>query len=185
MTPLRGQIVLDACLLASARAADVFLRLAQEGAHEVLWSAQILEETRRTQSKKFGWEPRIMDSYHARLAEVFPYAVVSRHEKWIAQCTNDEGDRHVVACAIEARASYIITFNERHFKDADLARWNLRAMRPNDYLLMLYLKDESLFVDQFTRAAIKKGKTAREVASGLLRDCKSFAELMLRELPEE
>jgi len=78
MTPLRGQIVLDACLLANARAADIFLRLAQEGTHEVLWSSQILEETERTQRVKFKWKPRLVDSYHARLAEVFPYAVISR-----------------------------------------------------------------------------------------------------------
>jgi len=112
-------------------------------------------------------------------------AIVSNFERWIEQCTNDEGDRHVLACAIEAGARYIVTFNTDDFQDADLARWNIRAMKPNDYLLMLYLKDEASFKDRFTRAAIKKGKTAREVASGLLRDCKTFAELMLRELPEE
>jgi len=114
----------------------------------VLWSPQILEETRRTQSKKFGWEPRVMDSYHRRLGEAFPNAIVSGYEKWIEQCTNDEGDRHVLACAIEARARYIVTFNERHFKEADLARWNVRALTPNDYLLMKYLEDEELFTQQ-------------------------------------
>jgi len=176
---------MDACLLANARAADAFLRLAREGAYSLYWSRKILEETRRTQSHKFGWGARVTDSYHAKLEEKFPMAIVSNFERWIEQCTNDEGDRHVLACAIEAGARYIVTFNTDDFKDADLARWNIRAMKPNDYLLMLYLKDEALFVEQFTRAAVKKEKTAREVASGLLRDCKTFAELMLRELPEE
>jgi len=184
MTPLRGQIVLDACLLANARTADVLLRLAQAGAHEVLWSPQILEETRRTQSKKFGWEPRVVDSYHRRLGEAFPHAVICGHEKWIEQCTNDEGDRHVLACAIEARAQYIVTFNERHFKEVDLARWNIRALTPNDYLLMKYLEDEELFTQQLVSVAEGKGVLLHSILEGLLRDCRSFAELMLKELPE-
>jgi len=177
--------VVDACALANARSADALLRLSREGACTLYWSQKILEETRRTQSKKFKWGARVTDSYHAKLAEKFPTAVVFGFEHWIEQCTNDEGDRHVLACAVEARVRYIVTFNVRHFKDADLTRWNIRALSPNDYLLMLYLRDETLFEKQFIQAALKKKKTAREFASGLLRDCKSFAELMLRELPEE
>jgi len=151
----------------------------------VLWSSQILEETRRTQSKKFGWEPRIVDSYHRRLGEAFPNAVISGYERWIEQCTNDEGDRHVLACAIEARARYIVTFNERHFKDADLAKWGVRAMTPNDYLLMKYLENEALFNQQLVSVAEGKGVSLRSMLEGLLRDCRSFAELILKELPKE
>jgi len=177
--------VVDACALANARVADALLRLAVEGMHELYWSRKILEETERTQREKFKWKPRIVDSYHGRLAEVFPHAVISGFEHWIEQCTNDEGDRHVLACAIEGRVRYIVTFNERHFKAADLVRWNVCAMKPNDYLLMRYLKDEENFKQQLARAADKKGVALRSMLEGLLRDCRSFAELMLKELPTE
>jgi len=126
-----------------------------------------------------------VDSYHRRLAEVFPHSVISGHEKWIEHCTNDEGDRHVLACAIEAGARYIITFNTDDFKDADLARWNVRALKPNDYLLMKYLKDEDAFMHQLLRVADKKEVRPQAMLQRLLRDCRSFAERILRELPEK
>jgi len=178
-------IVVDACALANAPVADFLLRLVAVGAHKVYWSKQILEETERTQREKLKWEPRIVNSYHRRLAEVFPDAVVSGHEKWIGQCTNDEGDRHVLACAIEAGARYIVTFNTDDFEDADLARWNVRALKPSNYLLMKYLKDEAAFMRQFLRVADKKEVRPQALLQRLLRDCRSFAERMLRDLPEE
>jgi len=177
--------VVDACTLANARVADALLRFACEGMHEVCWSREILLETERTQREKLKWESRVVDSYHRRLAEVFPAAVISGHEKWISQCTNDEGDRHVLACAIEAKARHIVTFNTDDFKDADLARWNVRALKPNDYLLMKYLQDEDTFMRQLLRAADRKRVRPQAFLEGLLRDCRSFAELMLKELPEE
>jgi len=178
------RVVVDACALANSRVADALLRLAVEGMHQLYWSREILEETERTQREKLKWEPRIVDSYHARLAEVFPNAIVRGFEHWIKQCTNDEGDRHVLACAIETKARYIVTFNTDDFKDADLARWGVRALKPNDYLLMRYLKDEDTFMRQFLRVADKKGVRPQAILEGLLRDCKSFAKRMLRELPE-
>jgi len=176
--------VVDACALANARVADVLLRLAQEGAHKVLWSSQILEETERTQREKLKWRPSIVESYHKRLAEVFPDAVISGHEKWIDQCTNDEGDRHVLACAIEAGARYIVTFNERHFKDADLAHWNVCALTPNDYLWMRFWQDKERLKEQLSTVADKKEILLRAMLEGLLRDCPSFAKRMLSELPK-
>jgi len=148
--------VVDACTLANARVADTLLRFAIKGMHEVYWSREILDETERPQREKLKWELRIVDSYHRRLAEVSPHSVISGHEKWIEKCTNDEGDRHVLVCAIEAKARYIVTFNTDDFKDADLARWDVRALKPNDYFLMRYLKDEDTFMGQLLRVADKK-----------------------------
>jgi len=182
--PFESKVVIDACALVNARVADVLLRLACEGMHEVFWSREILEETKRTQRDKLNWPPHILESYHVRLAEVFPHAVISGHEHWLEQCTNDAADRHVLACAIEARAGYIVTFNTDDFKEADLSRWGVRAMKPNDYLLMRYLRDEAGFIHQLLRVADRKQVRPQVLLEGLLRDCRSFAELMLRELAE-
>jgi len=184
METFEDNVVIDTCALVNARIADALLRLAQEGAHKVFWTQRIQQPTARVQLKN-GWAPRIVDSFHARLTEVFPDALISGHEKWIEQCTNDEGDRHVLACAIEAKARYIVTFNTDDFKDADLARWNIRALKPNDYLVMLYERDTELLKECLVRAARKKRVPPRRLLEGLLRDCRSFAERLLSELSEK
>jgi len=90
-----------------------------------------------------------------------------------------------LACAIEAGARYIVTFNTDDFKDADLARWNIRAIKPEDYLLALYETDAELMKKRLVRVARKKRVPTRTMLEGLLRDCPEFAKRMLRELPEE
>jgi len=72
-----------------------------------------------------------------------------------------------------------VTFNERHFKDADLARWNIRALNPEDYLIALYESDAELMRKRLVRVARKKRVPTRMMLEGLLRDCPKFAERML------
>lgn len=47
----------------------------------------------------------------------------------------DPGDRHVLAAAVKARAQVIVTNNVKHFPPAALARWNVEAKRPDDFVL--------------------------------------------------
>jgi len=177
-----NRIVIDTCVLANACVADILLRFARLGAHKVFWSKRILDSTARTQRVRFRWEPRIVASYHARLVEVFPDSIVSNYERWIEQCTNDEGDRHVLACAIEAKAGYIITFNTDDFAEPDLAPWNVCALKPEDYLLGLYEADPKRFWLRLHKMARDKKVTEEQILRKLLRDCKPFASRLLSEL---
>jgi len=182
MDTYEERAVIDTCVLPDARVADVLLRLARKGAHKVFWSQRILNSTYRVQRERLGWEQGVTDSYHSQLAKVFPDAVISGHERWIEQCTNEVNDRHVLACAIEARAKYIVTYNTDDFVDADLAPWNIRALKPSDYLLMLYLKDEPLFWTRLGNIAVEKQTTTQAILNGLLRDCRKFVSHLLAHL---
>jgi len=50
----------------------------------------------------------------------------------------DSNDRHVLAAAIEARATIIPTWNVKHFPSAELAKYNIAASDPDTFLTMLY-----------------------------------------------
>jgi len=158
---------------------DILLKIAEIARLFLpLWSDQILAETRRTHMVKLGWPQRRVETFRPALEAYFPDSFVR-----IEQCTNDEGDRHVLACAIEGRAQHIITFNTRHFKGADLARWHIEAVRPEDYLLQLYALDRFAVWRELT--AIRREKhlsSEADVLHGLMRDCPKFASRLLSEL---
>jgi len=175
--------VIDANVLANSQVVDILLRIAEVVRLFLpLWSDQILEETRRTHVVKLGWLQRRVKSFRPALEKCFPYSFVSGYERWIAQCTNDEGDRHVLACAIQGRAQHIITFNTRHFKHKDLARWDIEAVKPEDYLLSLHERDSVAVREQIYVASVEREISEADVLHGLMRDCPKFAGRLLSEL---
>jgi hypothetical protein len=52
--------------------------------------------------------------------------------------TNDPGDRHVLAAAVFAGASLIVTFNLKDFSEKALAPWQIEAQHPDTFLCTLY-----------------------------------------------
>ncbi|KXU36818.1 hypothetical protein AXK11_03205 [Cephaloticoccus primus] len=144
-------VVIDACVLANYAVVDLLLTLAELGLISPRWSSQILEETYRTHTQKLHWEPRIARGFQAAVLAQFPTSLVSGYEKWIPHCTNHEKDRHVLACAIEAKARVILTYNLRDFASRDLAPWHTRALHPQDYLLGLHGQDHEQIADALER----------------------------------
>jgi len=116
----------------------LLLTLAGVGLILPLWTEQIFEETYRTHTQHLNWAPRIASSFRAALLRNFPESVVSNYGQWIEKCTNDEKDRHVLACAIARGATVIVTYNLRDFGEKHLAPWRIRALHPQDYLLELH-----------------------------------------------
>gem|GEM_PF-1114698 len=146
----------DANLLAKIWIADLFLKIAENtGWVEPVWTEQILEETYRAQTVrvKHPWSENSSRYFLSELRRSFPASMVSGHEKWISQCTNDEGDRHVLACAIRAKAVIILTYNERHFRPEHLEPWGIRQMHPQDYLEALFAKESAGQAPLYLRVA--------------------------------
>jgi len=134
-------ILLDACVLANFGMCDLFLRLAEPPRLIVPhWSEAILDEVRRTQLGRLkpAWPEAVANSWRQAVTEHFPDAAVTGYESLMPSLTNDEGDRHVLAAAIKAGISVIVTFNLRHFPTAALRPWKIEAVHPQDYLLTLY-----------------------------------------------
>lgn len=127
-------IVLDACVLVSAALRDTLLRAAQANFYRPRWSEAILEEVRRTLVDKQFTDGKRAQHLLTTLRSVFPQAMVTGYEHRIDGMTNHPKDRHVVAAAIEAQATRIITRNVRDFPAWSLAPHGLRAQRPDDLL---------------------------------------------------
>jgi len=173
--------VIDANVLANALVADLLLNLAYfERLFIPLWSEEILEETRRTCAYKLRWKQTRIDSFRRAILAAFPRSFVSGYAHWIAQCTNDAGDRHVLAVAIEGQAQYVVTFNLRYFKDADLVQpWGIRAVHPEDYLLALNAKTPRAVARQLSGMAKKKEIAPSEVLRRLAVHVPKFSAVLL------
>lgn len=92
--------------------------------------------------------------------EALPTAMVSGYEKHIAMVTlPDPDDRHVVAAAIAARASLILTWNLRHFPENELKKFDLRRMDPDEFLSGLFDKAPDLVIGSLANARRNLSKT--------------------------
>src|SRR3954471_1913410 len=109
--------VLDANILLQAPIRDTILRLAQAGALLVLWTDEIMAEVERNFAAVSGTNDarRRFARLRKALAESFPAATVTDYEHWVPSLSIASHDRHVLACAIQARAEVIVTYNLRDF----------------------------------------------------------------------
>lgn len=177
------KVVLDACVLANYGVANLLLLLAEKPRlYLPLWSQEILDETRRTQVGRFGWEERIADSFQRQLRQEFPESLVSGFDHLIGECTNDEKDRHVLACAIHSKAEVILTFNLRDFQAEALSPWRIAATHPQDYLLMLFELEPLHVMHQLGAVSQKRGLALEDHLIDLGKFLPRFASRLLEEL---
>lgn len=177
------KVVLDACVLANYGVANLLLLLAEKPRlYLPVWSDAILEETRRTQVGKFGWEERIANSFQSQLRSEFPESLVCGYEHLLAECQNDTKDRHVLACAIHSKAETILTFNLRDFPMHALTPWRIAAVHPQDYMLLLFELEPLHVMHQLGAVAQKRGMALEDHLIDLGRFLPSFASKILEEL---
>lgn len=161
-------VVLDANVLATFPVADLLLRLAETPrAYRPFWSQEILDEVRRTQVQRLNWPPALAESFANALRTYFPESMVRDFEPLLPYCTNDPKDRHVLACAIKAKAGIILTYNLCDFQPEALAPHGVVALHPQDFLIKLRKYDVSR-VNQVVRGiAIRRGISKEQVFSKL------------------
>ncbi len=117
---------------------DLLLRLAEHRLFLPCFSDEILEEVFRTHVDKFGIPEEGAQAWQREVRKAFPEAIVENYQQLLPSCSNDQGDRHVLAAAIRGQAQLIVTFNLRHFGKEHLDPWDIRADHPQDYLITLY-----------------------------------------------
>jgi len=104
------------------------------------------------------------------------------YEPLIERCTNDVGDRHVLAAAIQTGAHRIITANLDDFKQEALAPWGIVAVHPDDFLLELYAKDNAAVRSILEAQSEQKGMSAQVRVTLMKRHVPKFAAQMIAEL---
>ena len=135
--------VYDANILYPAPIRDLFIRIAQAGLVRAKWTETIHEEWMRNVLKD---NPHLSPERLARTRALMDAAVrdclVTGHEELIASLSlPDPDDRHVLAAAIHTGAEVIVTCNLIDFPAEALARFNIEAQHPDDFLV--YLLDEA------------------------------------------
>ena len=136
---MRKTAVLDACVLYSAPLRDFLLYLGRGKLYEPKWTTRIHEEWIRNLSanrpdlkkESFRKTRKLMDT-------IFPDAlIIGFEEEETSVELPDLKDTHVLAAAIKSKAKYIVTYNVRDFPARYLQKYKIKAINPDEFILML------------------------------------------------
>ena len=115
--------------------------------------------------------PAQLDRTRRLMNQAAPNCLVSGYERHISSLNlPDESDRHVLAAAIEAGASVIVTYNLSDFPNAILRGYGIQALHPDVFLSALFDQDAALFLRgvQAHRASLQNPpKTAQDYLATL------------------
>jgi len=130
----RFTVLVDACSLVPVLSRNLLLSLAKDEFFRIRWSARILDETEGAMAKQFEAKRLADPAQRARKARAamenaFEDASVAGYEVFAGSLTDlpDPDDAHVIAAAVQTRASVIVTENTRHFPKSVLTPLNLEA----------------------------------------------------------
>jgi hypothetical protein len=113
------------------------MELAGSGLYRAKWTDEIHDEwTRNVLKNRSDIKPEQLARTRALMDAAVLGAKVNGYEHLIPSIhLPDDGDRHVVAAAVHARADAIITFNLKDFPRASLSSYNIEVHHPDEFLL--------------------------------------------------
>jgi hypothetical protein len=178
--------VLDACVLYPAALRDVLLWLAAESVYQPRWTKTIHEEwTRAVLADRPDLTRRQLARTRSLMDQIDPECLVEGYEDLVSSLAlPDQDDRHVLAAAITAKASVIVTFNLSDFPRAMLAPYRVRATHPDALLTSLFDQEPAAFVRSLRkhRASLRRPpKTEEEYLQTLERNGLSALARLLAE----
>ena len=137
MTMPKFTVVYDACVLYPAPLRDFLMQLAVSDLFRACWTEQIHDEWMRNVLDK---RPDLNENQLNRTRELMDKhvldALVTGYEDLIESLSlPDPDDRHVLAAAIRAGASVIVTYNLVDFPSSELDKYNIEALHPDDFIL--------------------------------------------------
>ncbi len=182
--------VFDACILYPFHLRNVLIQLAVDRLVEARWTDEIHDEWIRNLATRSPAVPieRLLNTRRLMNA-VLPTALLGGYEGHLLKVTlPDPDDRHVVAAAIAAGASIILTWNLRHFPAKELKKFGLRRETPDAFVSGLYDKAPDLVIGSLANARRNLTKT-RLSASDFVKILKSqklldLAKRAQRHLPQ-
>ena len=133
-------VLVDACVLFSASLRDLLMHLAIDGLIRPRWTNEIHNEwveavlKSRTDLSRQKLH-RTRDLMNSHVVD----ALITGYESLIPTLSlPDPDDRHVLAAAIHAGATDLLTFNLSDFPPDILARHGVDVWHPDDFLLRLF-----------------------------------------------
>lgn len=128
--------MLDACVLYPAPLRDLLLSLAAAGLYRAKWSQRIHDEwTRNLLENRPDLTIEQLQATCLKMNVAVPDSLVIGYEDLIESLhLPDPDDRHVLAVAIRSDADAIITFNQRDFNEAELAKYDIYTEHPDEFV---------------------------------------------------
>jgi hypothetical protein len=132
--------VYDACVLYPFHLRNLLVQCAVDRLVAARWTDEIHDEwIESLLAKGAGLTRGRLLKTRDLMNNVLPDANVEHYDQHDLEIRlKDPRDRHVVAAAITARASLIVTWNLRDFPVTELARFGLRRQTPDGLLVDLY-----------------------------------------------
>ena len=124
-------------MLYSSTLRDLMMRLALEGVSEIRWTQRIQAEwTRNVLLSRPDLTRRQLERVCALMNLHARQALVQGFEPLIETLElPDPNDRHVLAAAIHAPATVIVTFNLKDFPQTVLGEYGIRATHPDEFVM--------------------------------------------------
>ena len=160
-------VLFDACVLYSAPLRDLWMWLATTTSlFQPRWSAEIHREWMdNVMANRPDLSAERLERTRMLMDTKVEDCLVTGYERLIVGLTlPDPDDRHVLAAAIHAQATLILTFNLRDFPDDVLAPYGIQAQHPDEFLCILLETDpESVCATaEEHRQALKSPPKTRE-----------------------
>lgn len=133
-------VLADANILFSRTLRDYFLYVADEGAVEIHWSQQILDEMSRNLRQNLGLNQADTDRLEELMNDYIEYALIDVDDEDLATVDTaevDTKDRHVLAAALSADADILLTQNTKHFPRAWMADHGVELLDAGELLTRL------------------------------------------------
>ncbi len=131
-------VVLDSCVLYPMYLRDTLLCAAEAGLYQPHWTSEILEGAFRNLIIDQRITPQKADSLQKLLNMAFPEAMIPVTPQLIPCMDNHQGDRHVLAAALIAKAQVIVTDNLKHFPPSSLSQFRVEAQSADTFLTSLF-----------------------------------------------
>lgn len=108
----------------------------------------------------------------------FPDALIDDHHSLIPSMGNHEGDRHVLAAAVRADASTIVTWNLDHFPTEACDPYGIEVQTPDEFLVGLWRshpQEMAAVLQEQARHLVNPRRTVRQILETLQRSVPRFA----------
>jgi len=133
-------VLADANILYSRTLRDYVLYAADEGAIEIHWSQEIMDEMSRNLQQNLGLSREDTTRLEELMDDYIEYALIDVDRADLAAVDHvemDPKDRHVLAAAISADADILLTQNTKHFPRDWMTHHGIELMDAGELLLRL------------------------------------------------